>query len=235
MKVGVINIPARLNDRPDPSHWERCWTLTADRADLFGVNESFTSSQRDTYLRLAKERGYGQFGTRITPNPVFWDRDHWRKVSGRVHELHTSLSRFREWPGFNEARYVTEVVLRQRGSKREVTVLCTHWVPEGPKVTDADRDRARRASKSQVADLVRKHTAAGNDVLLIGDTNIHGTFSLGVPGFTWIKSLGVDKVGIAVPLDRAVAHSSVREFAAPTDHRFGVAAAIRVRAKATAS
>lgn len=231
VKPGVINIPTNLNDRKDPSHWRVCWTETADRAEIFGVNESFTAGQRETYLRLAKERDYGQFGTRVTPNPVFWDREHWRKVSGRVIELHGALSRHREYPGFNEARFVTEVVLRRRGSKHEVTILCTHWVPEGDKVTPADRDRARKSSKDQVAALMKRHTAVGRDCVLLGDTNIHGTFSLGIPGFTWIKEDGVDKVGIAVPLDRRVAHSSSREFAAPTDHRTGVAAVVRVQAR----
>lgn len=227
MKLGVINIPYKVG----PAAWEKCWTETADRAEVFGVNESFTKAQRRLYLRLAKEAGYGQYGTRVTPNPVFWDRSKWRRVEASVYEIHGRGPLFRLFPGFNESRYVTEVVLRHRRRQREIVVLNTHWVPEGRKVTAAFRDKARAESKAMVARLMRKHVAAGREVFLVGDLNIHASFVLPVLGFRWARAVGVDKVGVAVPLDREVVRAEADTFPAPTDHKHGVVATIRTRRK----
>lgn len=227
LRVGVINIPTKVG----PTAWLDCWTLTADRCGIFGVNEVFHPNAKALYLELAKEHGYSQYGTRGGPNPVFFDRKRWRRVSGRLHRIHGRGDRFGRWPGFNESRYVTDVVLarRRRPGAPEVAVLCTHWVPNGRKVTAIFRAAARRQSKKLVEQLMREHQAAGRIVYVIGDTNIARTFKLRGRGFEWIRGKGIDKVGVAVPRRFVVGKTSVDVFDAPTDHHHGVATTAQIK------
>lgn len=225
-RVGVINIPTKVG----PNAWRKCWEEAADRCGIFGVNEAFHPKAKALYLELAKEHGYGQYGTRRGPNPIYFNRKRWRRVSGTVHKIHGRGNLFARWPGFNEARYVTDLVLVPRGrpDALEVAVLCTHWVPNGRKVSGSFRDKARVQSRLFVERLVREHQAAGRIVYLIGDTNIAKPFTLGIRGFQWIRGKGIDKVGVAVPKGYVLGKTSVDVFDAPTDHRHGVATAAQI-------
>lgn len=229
MKVGVINIPTSVGAKA----WRKCFLLIRARCSFFGVNEAFAPAAKALYIGLAFAHGFGQYGARKSPNPVFWRRKHWRKVSGRVIKLHAQLGRYAEWPGFNDARYVTEVILHRRGRPHlpQVVVLCTHWVPEGPKVTNADRFRARAASKAEIRELILDHLAAGRIVILMGDFNIYDVFDLDIPGFHWVRGQGVDKVAVIVPAGYELTAADFETFEAPTDHEHGVAATVRVRQK----
>lgn len=228
MKVGVINVPTSAG----PRGWTGCIrAVLAQRPTVFGINESFTRAARAVFITLAVAHGYGQYGARITPNPIFWRRRHWRKVAGQVHQLHDRLSRYTEWRGFNDARYVTELVLRRRGRRHrralQAAVLCTHWVPEGDKVKVEDRWEARQTSIRTIRSLVLEHLAAGRVVILIGDFNLFEPVSLRVGRFRWIRGQGVDKVGIAVPEGVELTSTDYELFLAPTDHKHGVIARAR--------
>lgn len=226
MKPGVINVPTSVG----PRAWASCFRAIAKRTSVFGINEAFAPAAKALYLALALARGLGQYGVRRSPNPVFWRRRHWRKASGRVIKLHDALSRYGDWPGFNDARYVTEVILRRRGRKGfpQVVILNTHWVPEGDKVNDEDRARARSASLREVRALILEHLAAGRIVILMGDTNIHAAIHLNIPGLVWIRPLGVDKIAVALPPGWTLDDFDVDTFAARTDHKHGIAAAVEI-------
>lgn len=226
MKPGVINIPTSVG----PRAWASCFRAIAKRTGIFGINEAFAPKAKALYLILAVARGFRQYGVRKSPNPIFWRRRHWRKVSGRVIKLHDALSRHHDWPGFNEARYVTEVVLRHRRrlNSPQVTVLNTHWVPEGDKVDPTDRAYARSASLREVRALVLEHLAAGRIVIPMGDFNIYAAIEMNVPGFVWIRREGVDKLGVVLPEGWALDDIDLDVFRAATDHGHGIAADLTI-------
>lgn len=220
IRGAIINVPTKVG----ADAWERCWHEAADRADIFGINEAFNPHAKRLYRGLARQHGYGQYGTRQTGNPIFWDRDVYRKVSGRVHTIHGSSGGLlaRRWPGFNAERQITDVVLRHRDTRQEVAVLNTHWVPNGGRVPSIWRTWARRKSKRLTRKLIRAHLAAGRVVVFMGDTNIREEIGL-TKRMVWLRGVGIDKAGIAVPRGMRVRRKRARLFAAPTDHKHGVA------------
>lgn len=227
--VGVINIPTSVGARA----WQACFLAIAGHAAVFGINEVFTRRAKALFLVLAKGRGFRQYGARKGPNPVFWKWRRYAKVSGRVIRLHERLGRYAEWPGFNDARYVTEVILRRRGRAHrdapELVILCTHLVAEGAKVDPADRAAARRTSLAIIRSLIVEHQDAGRVVILIGDLNMHERINLAIRRFTWVRGDGVDKVGIALPAGYELDddHTGFDLIPAQTDHKHAVAARIR--------
>lgn len=219
MKIGIINIPTSVG----PDSWADCFSLMAERAPVFGINEVFHPKAKALYRDLATQLKLASFGLRRGPNPIFWQRERYEKVEGERHLLHVRgqgvLARL--YPGFNDARYATELVLRDRGTKQEFVVICTHWVPNGSKVAEAWRKWARREAKRGVRKLVKRHLRAGRPVWFIADTNIKDAFGFG-KGFQWIRGAGIDKVGLWLPKGMSAKDLDANLFPAPTDHHHGV-------------
>lgn len=225
--AGVINIPVKVGARA----WRRCFGLMARSCGIFGVNECLSQNQRALYIKLVRRLGLGQYGVRISPNPIFWDKTKYRFVSGRQIRLHGAgdSAKARRWPGFNAARYTTEVVLEVIATGQEIVVFNTHWAPDGKKVPRWWLIRARRASKKALNSRIAYHTAQGRDTLVMGDFNVFRPFILGV--VRWLRGKGVDKIGIALSRMRLVRYR-VRLIPAPTDHKHGIVVRIRLRSKA---
>lgn len=221
LRAATINAPHSAGRRA----WRRCWGLTARRADVFCLNESW-KAQRRLYLALCKANGYGYRGGQ--PNVVCWDKRRYREVSARTVALHQRAGgwRSRVWPGYNDARSVTEVVLDDLRDGPEVAVLATHWVPEGRKVARSWRREMRRRSKATVTRLTEQHQAAGRVVVLLGDLNVHHIFDL--PPFTWVRDRGADRIAVATPEGWRIVRTAVHPYDAPTDHKRGYAARIRI-------
>jgi len=221
LSTAAINIPIKVG----ATNWAWCWLGAYSYGAIFGVNESLTKKQRDVYAdRMAgSPQPVAQFGLRQTPNPVFWRKERFQRIYGKIHKLHKAGTGplAKKYPGYNAARYVTEVVLRQRVDGREFAVLNTHLVPNGPKVDKTWRKKARRKSKRDLRQLVRKHKKAGRGVIVMGDMNLYKPFKM-PPGFKWIRKFGIDKIGSTVPGNASL-------FAAPTDHKHGVKATLRLR------
>jgi endonuclease/exonuclease/phosphatase family metal-dependent hydrolase len=201
--------------------WEQCFTLAA-RSAIFGLNESVSTEQRETYRSLMDESSepLRQFGLWRGPNPVFWRSERFVKVSGNIIEIHgpSTGPLASKYPGYNEARYVTEVVLKQKTDGREFAVLNTHLVPNGPRVAAVWRTWARRRSLKVLRQLVAKHVAAGRSVILMGDMNIKEPFAIARP-FRWYRGEGIDKIG-------GTLSGAAKTFPAPTDHKRGVVATV---------
>lgn len=225
MKVGIINAPRKVGRLS----WARCWRIMAKRTTIFGVNETLSPAAKATYGALAAASGWGHGGLRDSPNPVFYKRARWRKTYSRVRRIHgpaPAENRLaREFPGFNAARYITEVHLQRRRQKngRTVVVLCTHLVPNGGKVEAQWRDVVRAMSLDQLRAIVKYNLAAGHEVWVIGDMNIHEYIR--IPDLTWIKGRGIDKIGVAGG-DYDV--TGFVEVPAPTDHKHGYVATATV-------
>lgn len=227
--VGVINVPTGVGR----DAWEACFRLTAERtADgVFGINETFSPAQRNLYRRLSADLGLGRFGI-PGPNPVFWDQARWELVRGSRRPLHAAGQSVlaRRWPGFNAAREATEVVLEDRQTGEQIAVVCTHWVPQGPKVPAWWRDHAQRTARRRTLRIIRRHLRAGRAVLLLGDFNVYDPIDLAdridpeLGTFQWIRGRGIDKVGLALPRGHRRGRAGARTFKAPTDHHHGVAA-----------
>lgn len=213
---GFINIPSKVGQKA----WESCWRKTATRASIFGVCENFTRKQRGTYRAQAKRHNYGVFGL-SSPNPIFWDRSLYKKLSGRVITLHAGAkdSWARRFPGFNAERKMSELILAD-WSGQEYAVLCSHWVPE-QNVSLAFKLSARRASKKKTRELIRYHRSLGRIVIFMADTNIYRRINLA--GMIWMRKRGIDKIGVAVPGNMHVTDAESETFPAPTDHKRGVA------------
>lgn len=221
MKAGIINVPTKVG----PANWATCFNLMADQAPVFGLNEAKHPNAKGTYRALARGRNLGVYGLRQGPNPVFWDRERFRRTASAHHRLHVrgESALARRWPGFNDARYVTEVVLRDRQDKTTHAVLCSHWVPNGGKVPNAWRAWARAEAKRGVKRLAKAHLAQGRTVWFLGDTNIKEPFRFGGRRrFRWLKGEGIDKVGLWVPAGTTVTNARGKTFPAPTDHHRGV-------------
>lgn len=218
--VGLINIPRKVG----VANWLECFDRTAERAEVFAICENLYRPQQETYLREARERGLRVHGIR-SPNPVFWDPAKFTLVRGRVVQLHPAATGplAREYPGFNSARYATEVILNPVDGDRDLAVWATHWVPRGPKVDPQWREEVRGISRRRTARNVRAHALAGRDVLTVGDFNIGEPFDL-LSGHRWIVGDGVDKIGAAPA--RRVESSSSHRYRAPTDHEWGVVARV---------
>lgn len=227
--VVCINIPSSVGKNA----WEKCFALGMQYGDIVGINEAFHPVAKDLYLEMAAEKGYGQYGLRQGGNPIFWDQLLYRFISGRVRRIHGTGPMYRSWPGFNDARFMTIVVLRPFGmgsdDSRDITVINTHWVPNGNKVPEDWREKMRQRSIRKLTRVVRRHQQRGRVVVVLGDLNMHSAFHIH-PSFTWVRGEGVDKIGYAVPDWFIQGGSDFREFKAPTDHRHGVAARLRWRA-----
>ena len=224
--MALVNVPVKVGARA----WRRCWLVMARRSSVLVVNESLSRRQRAVYLALALARGWGQYGTRTSPNPIFYSRRVWRFAAGRVHQLHGTGPWFEQWPGYNGARDVTILIADHRRSGLRCAILGTHLVSEGSKVPDGWRDLVRTTSKDTLRTLVQGLMADGCVVLLAGDMNIRDPFPLG-PGFTWVRGDGIDKVGVGVPPGVELGHTAWRLVAAPTDHKHGVTARVTLNRK----
>jgi len=218
LSVALINIPAKIG----AAKIKECWEKAAARGAVLGVNESFHVQQRAIYKALAKEHGYDTFGLDRTPNPVFWRRSRLTFAHGRVHLIHeanTTAANAKKWPGFYDERSITEVILKLHSGK-QVAVLNTHFV-YGAKVIDQRWLRqARRESKALLRELVRENQAKGRIVIAMGDTNMVEPFAM-PRGFKWLRGRGIDKMGSNRDGDASL-------FTAPTDHKHGVRARIRL-------
>lgn len=222
MSIATINVPVSVG----AAAWERCIRETAARAHLFGVNETKSREQINLYRQFAREHELGTAGLDGSGNAVFWRKSVYLKISSRVVPLHPrgTGALARRYPGFNDARSVTEVVLMDKRTSEVVVMLCTHWVPEGRKVPVAWRLWARNKSKRKIRKMIRFHRKWGRTVFLVGDTNIAGPVDMHVRGFKWIRSEGIDKIGVAVPKGTTLKTSDYHKYGAPTDHGAGVVA-----------
>ncbi len=230
MRIAVINIPTQVG----PTAWKECWDAAADRAPIVGVNEQFTRRARRAMRRRAKKRGYGQYGAKQTPNPIYFDKAKYALVYGKVHRIHGGATGHlaRLYPGFNAGRDLTEAVLAPlTNNLPEVAVLCSHWVPDGRRVDPEWRKQKRRESKALVAKLTAQHLAAGRIVYFIGDTNIYGRIR--IAGLRFLRKVGIDKIAVGVPAGMVILRAKARTFPAPTDHEHGVVANVRLAGRPT--
>ena len=78
----------------------------------------------------------------------------------------------------------------------------------------------QRRSKRKLRALVRKHKAAGRVVIVMGDFNIRPRFWV-AKGFHWLRGVGICKIG-------ATRKGTGGTFPAPTDHKQGIKASIRL-------
>lgn len=217
LRLGVINVPRSVGR----AAWAACFRATADRADIFGINESFTSSQRRLFRRLAKSLGLLFFLLFRSPNPIFYNPDVWHRVSGRQLLLHNRGPWWRRWPGFNAARYASVAVFKSPTPYLPwVTVINTHWVPRGRKVPAWWRARARKRSIAKVEALISRHHTHDRVVVILGDLNTG--VAPDIAGVEWIRDdAGVDEIGIALPPGWDIESITAARFAAPTDHGHG--------------
>lgn len=225
LRIGIINIPTgagRVN-------WERAFMAVLSRADVFGVNEAFNPEAKKMYVEISERHNYGRFGLKSSGNPIFWDTQKYRSVGGEVIEIHGVGPRYNEWPGFNDSRDLTVVVLRPRDAKgddEDFVVINSHWVPNGDKVPSVWRGRMRAKSKRALRDVVKRADARGIPCFFIGDTNIHGEFVV-TKNFEWIKGKPIDKIGFSVPEGMEHGNSMAQDFSAPIDHKNGTVAVAR--------
>lgn len=224
-RVGVINVPIKVG----PRKWAACWRIMARRTGVFGVNESLSRRQRLVYAALTTSRHWGQYGLWASPNPIFWNRETWRKVpgSGAVIKLHDAGPWAHDFPGYNASRYATVVTLERRRSKIQHTIICTHLVSDGAKNPRPWRIQVRETSTSQLRNLVDGFTDNGNVVWLFGDMNIKAPFPMG-RRFHWVRGVGIDKVGVAVPRGYHEPRGTFTLPPAPTDHKHGLVAHVEL-------
>lgn len=223
-QVGIINVPTKVGE----SNWRACFIRADNFSEIFGINEAISRDAKRFYASIARKTYHGFFGLAKSPNPVFWDRNLYKRIRGEVHILHTrgGSTLAKRYPGFNDARYVTEVELQDRqGYVPNIVVLCTHWVPEGKKVPEVWRKWARNEAKRKVRAIARRNLRQGKTVWFIGDTNIGEAFDFGIRGatFEWLRGDGIDKIGVWTPKGTRVNRSHARVYPAPTDHKHGVA------------
>ncbi len=220
LRVAMVNVPHKVGRE----NWIECWTKAAKRGAIFGINESLRSDQRATYAEQMNQfkRDLGQYGLHQSPNPIFWRTSRFTRIAGDVHEIHpkAAIKAERERPGFYAARYITEVVLRQRSDGQEIAVLNGHFASAAKFVDQKWAAKVQREAKKVLRALVKKHQKAGRVVIFLGDTNMGKPFRM-PRGFKWIKGVGIDKIGSTNPGEADL-------FDAPTDHEHGVRATIRL-------
>lgn len=234
--VAYINVPQKVGR----ARWERCWYAAAARSDVFGLNESLTLRQRRTYRRLARQHGWLYRGLWTGPNPIFWKPDTYQLYSSTQVRLHArGKGRLAvQFPGFNAARFLNIVVLQPKAGGPLVTLLCWHLVPNA-KVAKRWRNRVRARSIVKIRRIAEHHRRLGRVVVGGLDTNIRGHMNLG-HNWVWLKSGGIDKLGIALPDGieftdgPTTARRAAHEFDAPTDHRHGVSAGVHLTIGAAA-
>lgn len=213
-RVGTVNVPVKVG----PRAWTRCWRIMSRKTGAFGVNESLSRRQRAVYAALCVRRGWGQYGLRNSPNPIFYKRECWNKVpgTGRVVELHPAGPWERTYPGYNAARYATLVVLERRSGQRHAFVA-THLVSAGSKVPAPWREQVRADSLAQLRELVDDLTDLGLVVWLLGDMNLGPAFDMG-DRFQWVRGLGIDKVGVSLPGGITLGDHGFDLVRVPSDH-----------------
>ncbi|WP_051486252.1 hypothetical protein [Nocardioides sp. J54] len=223
LRLAVTNIPRKVGEK----NWRTCFELMADRADIFGANEIGSAKAKAVMLKLTRDHKLRQYGTRGGPNPIFYNPRLYRRRSARHIRLHGAGTgaRARRYPGFNDARYLTELVLRPRSGGPDVAVLNTHLVPNGAKVPVLWRRAVRKASLIEIRSIVREHRKAGRIVVLLGDTNLKRPFFV-VRGWRWLRGTGIDKLGVLTTDDRQITKAEASTYPAPTDHKRGVRARV---------
>lgn len=235
--VACMNVPTKVGAKA----WEINFRNLANRADIFGINEAGNARAKALYRLLAGRLGYGYYGLFVGPNPVFWDRRKYRRYSATQVRLHSAgrgrLARL--WPGFNGPRFLTVVVLRPITGGPLVTFINLHFVAPGPKVNEAWRAQMRAKSIARLHAIVDHHMDLGRVVVVVGDTNIKQPFPM-PEGFLWLRSTGVDKLGVGVTssrihLDKAEAITSVVAFPGLTDHKHGISADIPLSSRKAAA
>ena len=221
LNTACINIPVKVGE----DAWAKCFrrSLKQPGVSVVHVNESFTKGQRRTYRRIMRRRGWRQFGLRMGPNPIFYHPGVWDRLPNAEQiKLHGRGEKYNLFPGFNDRRFATVLPLQMKVTGEIHVFICSHWVPEGGKVTNRFRRKAREKSKNKIAALIRAHHAAGHFVHFSGDTNIFEKFSFGIDNWQWIRSIGIDKMGILVPEGYKIDGCNYDLYTAPTDHRHGV-------------
>lgn len=224
LRVAVCNVPTSVG----PKAWRECFTETAKRGDIFGINEAHSPRQKITFRRLAKRQGLRKVGL-TGPNPLFNDPAEWRRTHASVHRLHGPGPLARRWPGFNAPRYATVAVYEPvRDDGPAVTVINAHLVPRGPKVPSRWREKARQRAVDHLDRLIAAHTDRGRVVIPLGDFNMDEAPDL--EDVVWVVGAhhGVDKIGVAVPAGWRIAARQGDRFPAPTDHGGGVTAVIEI-------
>lgn len=226
IRVGLVNVPVKVG----AAAWLACWTILSARCSVLVVNESLSRRQRRVYRAAALARGWGQYGLRSSPNPIFFSRLRWAFLAGRVVPLHEEGPWAKRWPGYNAARFVTVLALLHRRSGERHVILGTHLVSNGDKNPVAWRAEKREESLALLRILVQGYLADGCVVWLLGDMNLQEPFDLG-PGFRWVRGQGIDKIGLGLPPGLKVDGAAWRLVAAPTDHKHGVTARVRLITK----
>lgn len=224
ISIGMINVPTKMGTRG----YEECYERTSARCDIFGMNEVFARFAKRTVIQESRQHGNAQWGTGRGPNPLFWDETKYRKRWASQHLLHGRGPRYAQYPGFNERRKATVVVLEDLmdTSNPDTTVINTHLLAlASRKIGMVWGRRARKRSLRLIRDIVREHLEAGRIVILMGDMNMRLPFWVN-RRFTWVRGRGIDKIGIAVPKGYRVVKKEFSLFAAPTDHQHGVEADI---------
>lgn len=213
-RVGTVNVPVKVGLKS----WVRCWRIMSRKTGAFGVNESLSRRQRAVYAALCVRRGWGQYGLRNSPNPIFYKRECWTKVpgTGRVVELHPAGPWERTYPGFNAARYATLVVL-ERVSGQQHAFVNAHLVPAGSKVPAPWREQVRADSLAQLRELVDDLADLGLVVWLLGDMNLPQPFPMG-DRFQWVRGVGIDKVGVSLPDGITLGDHGFDLVRVPSDH-----------------
>lgn len=221
-KVVTINIPVQVGHES----WVKCWEKASNQASLFGTQEAFNRRQKRTYKRLCREHNWGKAGMG-GPNPVFFNKTVWRKISSHVIRIHDADKgpHTKNRPGFHAARFMTEAVLHNIEYGYDAAVLNVHWVPEQI-VTKSFKRKSRRASKKILRQRVKYHTRMGRVVFVMGDTNIYKKIRIGA--VKWMRALGIDKLGVAVPKNMIIESATYRMFSAPTDHKRGICGMLTV-------
>lgn len=225
----MINVPTKVG----PLNWARCFIKTSNRAGVFGINETFSRAAKRTYMALAKARGFGYYGVKQGPNPIFWNKKYWRFVEAKHVKIHGKGPNYRAWPGFNDDRYMTILVLQRVGEKGNPVgppqaFLFTHWAAFGGNHKVPTKwVNARQAESIEFArGIIELGLDKGMIVWFSGDTNHGGAIDFG-KNFHWVKPLGIDKIGVALPKGVKLEHKSVSLFDAPTDHNHGIASTVR--------
>lgn len=219
-----INIPVKVGE----DAWAKCIRKSFKQpgVSVVTVNESFTRGQRKTYRRIMRRRGWRQYGLKAGPNPIFYHPGVWELLDTRTIKLHGRGEKYKWFPGFNDSRYATVVRLKMIYTGEIHTWICSHWVPEGNKVTNRFRKKSREKSKRIIAGIMMSELAAGHFVHFNADTNIFEKFNFpGVRG-QWIRSMGIDKMFAAVPEGYEITRTHYEAYPAPTDHKRGYRGAV---------
>lgn len=227
MRVGWINVPSKVGARA----WARCWMLMRVHATVFGINETFMKSCKRVYAGLARVNGFGQYGLRQGPNPIFYSRRVWKFVEADHVQLHGKGPNSKKWPGFNDERYLTILVLERRLKRRQGArhaFLFTHWAAFGgnDKVPNKWVNDRHSECIDYVHDIIELGLSKGYIVHFSGDTNMGEPIKLH-PKMKMLKNKGIDKYGVAFPPEFEFESGDLTEFNAPTDHKHGYSMKLR--------